>query len=39
MLGVWVATFGSLSKCWSDVGREFNNDAMHQMGEAIGCKM
>ena len=34
MLGVWVATFGSLSKGCSDVGREFNNDAMHQMGEA-----
>ena len=38
-MGSWVATFGQPGKCWSDVGGEFNNKAMRQMGEAIGCKM
>ena len=36
MMGNWVATFGRPGKCWSDGGGEFNNDAMCQMGEAIG---
>ena len=39
MMSSWVATFGRPGKCWSDVGGEFNYDAMHQMGEAISCKM
>ena len=39
MMGSWVATYGRPGNCWSDVGGEFNNDAMRQMGKAIGCKM
>ena len=35
----WAATFGRPDKCWSDVGGKFNNDAVGQMGEAMGCKM
>ena len=37
MMSSWVAAFGRPG--WSDVGGEFNYDAMHQMGEAISCKM
>ena len=39
MMGSWVANYSRLGKCWSNVGGEFNNDVVRQMGEAIGCKM
>ena len=35
----WVANFGRPGKIWTDVGGEFNNDTMRQLGEAVGCKV
>ena len=36
----WVAVgYGAPKKCWSDVGGEFNNNAMREMGEQLGCRM
>lgn len=35
----WVANFGRPGKIWTDVGGEFNNDTVRQLGEAIGCKV
>ena len=32
MMGSWVANYGRPGKCWSDVGGEFNNDMVRQMG-------
>ena len=39
MMTTWVANYGRPKKCWSDVGGEFNNDTVQQLGEAIKCKM
>ena len=35
----WVANYGRMKKIWSDVGGEFNNNAVRELGEAIGCKV
>ena len=36
----WVAVgYGCPARCWTDVGGEFSNDMVRQLGEAIGCKM
>jgi hypothetical protein len=36
----WMAVgYGRPKKVWTDVGGEFNSDAMRQMGEAIGTTM
>jgi hypothetical protein len=36
----WVsAGYGRPGKIWTDVGGEFNNDMVRQMGEAIGTKV
>ena len=35
----WVAIHGRPKKIWSDLGGEFNNDMMRQLGAALGCKV
>ena len=35
----WVTAHGHPKKIWSDVGGEFNNDAMRQLGEALGIQV
>ena len=39
LMASWVASYGRPGRCWSDVGGEFNNDAVRQLAEAIGCRM
>ena len=35
----WVSNYGRMKKIWSDVGGEFNNHSMRELGEALGCKV
>ena len=35
----WVTAHGCPKKNWSDVGSEFNNDAMRQLREALGTQV
>ena len=35
----WVTAHGRPKKIWSDVGGEFNNDMMRQLGEALGTQV
>ena len=39
MMSSWVANYGRPGKYWSDMSREFNNNVVRQMGEAVSCKM
>ena len=34
-----MTAYGSPKKIWSDVGSEFNNDMMRQLGEALGTQV
>ena len=36
----WVLVrYGTLCRIWTDVGGEFCNETLKQLGEALGCKM
>ena len=35
----WVSVYGRPARLWSDVGGEFNNETMRQVGEALGMKV
>lgn len=40
LLTNWVGVgYGVPKKCWSDVGGEFCNNTMREVGEALGCVM
>ena len=35
----WISYFGRPGKIWTDVGGEFNNDIIRQLGETIGTRV